>query len=78
MKIYKYKDYDEYVEIQKMANKRKIKNSYVDKNSLLGVIRYIYEDLEISPELILCHGTRRGDEQSYFIEGFDILIFPKL
>ena len=72
MKIYKYKDYDEYVEVQKYANKRKITNSYVDKNSLFGVIRYIHDDLKMSPELVLCHGTRRGDEQKYFIEGFNI------
>ena len=51
MKIYKYKNYEEYIEIQKMANKRKIKNSYVDKNSLLGVIRYLYEDRKISPDI---------------------------
>ena len=72
MKIYEYKDYDEYVEVQKYANKKKLENSYVDFNSLFNVISYVHTDLKISPELILCHGTRKGDEQKYFIQGFNV------
>ena len=40
VKIYEYKDYDEYVEVQKYANKKKLENSYVDFNSLFNVISY--------------------------------------
>ncbi len=68
MKVYKYKNYEEYKESQIEANLRKIKNSYVDPNSLHSMLNYLIEDLKIHPKLILCHGTRRGLEQQYIID----------
>ena len=73
MKLFKYKDYNDYIENQIEANKRKINNSYVDPNSLGSLINYLYEELNIKPNLILCHGTRRGLEQQYFIDYYDAL-----
>jgi hypothetical protein len=73
MKLFKYKDYNDYIENQIEANKRKINNSYVDPNSLGSLINYLYEELNIEPNLILCHGTRRGLEQQYFIDYYDAL-----
>lgn len=66
MKIYKYKDYEEYKKNQIEANKRKINNSYVDKNSIKYIIDYYIKTYSTKPNRILCHGTRRGLEQVYF------------
>ena len=63
MKLYKYKDYDEYVRIQTEANRRKIKGVWVresDLKKLSGLIDV--------PSTILCHGTRNGRELEIFQE----------
>ena len=71
MKVYKYKDYDEYVKAQQEASEKKWSNSFVDPESLEKlVMKYIYEELNIEPKLILCHGTRNGSEQKLFIDYF--------
>ena len=63
MKIYEYKDYDEYVEIQTDANKRKLKrnHSFVSKATITTI-----KQLHGHASNILCHGTRGGKEQKYF------------
>ena len=66
MKLYSHKDYDEYKQSQVEANKRKIDNSYVDKNSIKYLLDYYTETFKKNPEKVLCHGTRRGLEQQYF------------
>lgn len=66
MKLYSHKDYDEYKQSQVEANKRKINNSYVDKNSIKYLLDYYTETFKKNPEKVLCHGTRRGLEQQYF------------
>jgi hypothetical protein len=66
MKIYEYKDYDHYRDSQIEANKKKIKNSYVDKNSIKYLIDYYSNRFGRRANKILCHGTRRGLEQEYF------------
>lgn len=73
MKLYNYDSYEDYVTAQVEGNVRKINNSYVDPMSLSGMIGYLYDTLNINPNLILCHGTRRGLEQQYFIETFSSL-----
>lgn len=73
MKLYEYDSYEDYVAAQVEGNVRKINNSYVDPISLSGMIGHLYNTLNINPNLILCHGTRRGLEQQYFIETFSML-----
>ena len=68
MKLFKYKNYEEYKKIQIEANIKKINNSFVDPNSLYLLFNYLIQDLNINPKLILCHGTRRGLEQQYIID----------
>jgi hypothetical protein len=65
MKIYKYKDYNEYVEAQTITNKKKINWVYVKKET----VKKISEDKKTA-ENIICHGTRNGAEQKYFLELF--------
>lgn len=65
MDLFKYKDYAAYKAAQTAANKRKLKNVYVQER----VIKDICEVLKMSnPDIKfgLCHGTRRGVEQQLF------------
>jgi len=79
MKIYNYTDYNDYVNSQTEANVRKINNSYVDPISLSGLIGHLYIEYSMRPNLIICHGTRRGLEQKCFIDTFSQLgINPKV
>lgn len=66
MKIYQYKNYDDYVNAQTVANTRKIKYVWVQKDTINLIKNYI----PIASK-ILCHGTRNGREQEYFIEEYD-------
>lgn len=79
MELFKYKNYEDYKKNQIAANIRKINNSYVDPNSLLILLNYLTEELNIIPKLILCHGTRRGLEQQYILDYFKLLdLTPKV
>lgn len=61
MKIYAYKNYNDYVSAQVEANVRKIGNVWVQETT----IKKIHS---IKPEatVILCHGTRNGAELKLF------------
>ena len=61
MKIYKYKDYDEYIEWQIRTNKSKAGWVYVKESTIRQIV-------EVAPfaSNIICHGTRAGAEQKYF------------
>jgi hypothetical protein len=65
MKIYKYKDYNDYITEQIIANKKKIKNVWVSD----GTIHKIFTK-HGSAHNILCHGTRNGKEQELFNKYF--------
>lgn len=70
MKVFDYKSYEDYVKAQIDGNKRKINNSYVDPISLDKLVGVLFEKYKLSPSHVLCHGTRRGLEQKYFIDSF--------
>lgn len=63
MKVYKYKDYKEYVNCQKEANIKKGSNVWaVEKN-----IKFLAEYLsQFNPTSGLCHGVRQGVEVDWF------------
>ncbi len=61
MKIHEYDSYDEYVEAQIKANKRKIDWQWVKKENIQIICDYIGQ-----VDSVLCHGTRQGFEQKYF------------
>lgn len=71
MKIYNYNSYEEYVAAQVEGNVRKINNSYVDPISIGMLVEHLYTKYLLKPELVLCHGTRRGLEQEYFKNSFE-------
>ena len=61
MKIYEYKNYDEYVDEQTKANKVKLASVWVQKSTLDQIAQRV-----LYPKAIICHGTRNGSEQNYF------------
>lgn len=61
MKVYDYKNYDEYVSEQTRANKEKISWRYVQQ----GIINQISKH-KGKANFIICHGTRSGAEQKFF------------
>lgn len=65
MKIYKYRDYNHYLESQERTNREKLNWVYVSKK----IIQNIAKD-KGTAENILCHGTRNGTEQQYFKDLF--------
>jgi len=73
MKLYNYNSYEEYVAAQVEGNVRKINNSYVDPISLSGLVGHLYEEYNLKPSTIICHGTRRGLEQQYFLDTYSKL-----
>ena len=61
MKIFEYKNYDDYVVNQTRANKIKLDWVYVRENTIQKVV-----SRKKDAASILCHGTRNGAEQRYF------------
>ena len=73
MKIYKYKNYEEYKSVQIIGYDAKVNtHTWVDTNSVGGLVNYIFKH---NPNVSfgLCHGTRRGIEQQSFIDWFKTL-----
>lgn len=71
--LYEYKDqkgefdYQKYIETQITTNKRKIECVWAQKENIDYISRYLIDNLR-TIEFGLCHGTRRGLEQQWFIE----------
>lgn len=63
MEVYKFKNYEEYIEMQKRVNAEKVGWVYVKKST----IKQISEDSPYAIK-ILCHGTRAAAEQKFFKE----------
>ena len=73
MKLYKFKNYEEYKDVQIQGYSAKVNtHSWVDINSIGGLVDYIFN---YNPEASfgLCHGTRRGMEQQAFIDYFKVV-----
>lgn len=69
MKIYKYKNYNNYVKAQTAANKKKLNKIWVNKN-VVEQISNLHKSQDHDVKNIICHGTRNGKEQEYFLEFF--------
>ena len=61
MKIYKYENYEAYVEAQTKANIQKQKNVWVSEDTM----QKIYDRQPFASN-ILCHGSRNAAEQKFF------------
>tara|TARA_B100001094_G_scaffold216028_1_gene210156 strand:+ start:480 stop:1055 length:576 start_codon:yes stop_codon:yes gene_type:complete len=63
MKLYEYENYEEYVSEQTRANKLKLTNVWVQKNTMDQIKQRVS-----NPKAIICHGTRNAKEQQYLQE----------
>lgn len=61
MEIFKYKNYDDYVEAQTGGNKRKLSWVYVQPQVIQTIAKR-----HGPAKAIICHGTRNGAEQKFF------------
>ena len=74
--LYQYRDstggfdYERYKEIQTAGNVRKIENVFVKEENIKFFAEYISSVLG-TPRFGLCHGTRRGLEQTWFRKYLD-------
>jgi len=65
MKLYEYKDHNDYVNEQTRANVSKLHKVWVSKQTII-----IIKSLVNYAANIMCHGTRNGAEQKYFKEEY--------
>lgn len=67
MKLYKFKNYDDYVEAQKDANVQKLNYVWAEKAEIRRISEYIRQHI---PEASfgICHGSRNGMEVKWFRE----------
>lgn len=73
MKIYEYKDYDEYIKAQKETTDHKYGKLVYVRESVVRGIHLALKDEKI--ESILCHGTRSGEEQKLFKRIFNCYVW---
>ena len=66
VKIHKYKNYDEYKEIQISFNKKKIEHVWADEKTLEKISDFLIENITTSIIKGICHGSRNGFEQNFF------------
>lgn len=62
MKLYKYKNYDEYKNIQTKGNKEKINKVWAKEKN----IKYLCENVIKEVRFGICHGVRNGKEVEWF------------
>ena len=63
--LYNYANYEEYKKIQIETSKAKEAGSWVQRSSIKQLSKYILKSF--NPENGICHGTRRGNEQAWFM-----------
>lgn len=66
VKIYKYKDYEEYKKTQIHHNKNKINYIFSDETTLNRIKEYLFKKISINNINGICHGSRNGFEVHYF------------
>ena len=70
MKLWKYKDYDEYVKVQTEGNVQKLKNVWADQKVFDIIATYKPDAKDI-----ICHGTRNGAELDMFKKAIPSLYY---
>ena len=66
VKIYKYKDYNEYKESQIYYNKKKIDHVWADEETLSIIVKFLKDKISKENIIGICHGSRNGYEQNFF------------
>jgi SAM-dependent methyltransferase len=60
-------DYENYVRCQARANRKKLRRIYIREEVVQHVVDYLHKYGRL-PLFGLCHGTRRGNEQQWFMD----------
>ena len=71
VKIYKYKNYDEYKDTQIYYNKKKIEHVWADEKTLEKIRDFLIENTSTGIIKGICHGSRNGFEQNFFNKNQD-------
>ncbi len=71
VKIYKYKNYDEYKDTQIYYNKKKIEHVWADEKTLEKIRDFLLENTSVGIIKGICHGSRNGFEQNFFNKNKD-------
>jgi len=70
MKLWKYKNYEEYVKVQTNGNASKLTNVWADESCIDYICNLFRNPDGVSikrpAQYIICHGTRNGSEQKWF------------
>ena len=69
MKLYKYKDYDDYISAQCTRSTRQWESAFYDPASIKMMVKYLVDNLE-SVDVGICHGVKHGNEVNAFIDEF--------
>lgn len=69
MRVYRYRDYEHYVEQQTLANVEKLNRCWATRDMTNKFAKY-YQKIRKDPATILCHGSRNGQEVRWFGEEF--------
>lgn len=65
MKLYKFKDYSDYVRTQKKANKKKRRHVWAGEKEIIAIVDYIKSHIP-NASFGICHGVRTGWEVKKF------------
>ena len=80
MKLWKYKSYDEYVRVQVNGNASKLTNVWADESCIDYICNFARNPdgvtIKQPPQHVICHGTRNGSEQKWFIKNFILILVP--
>ena len=71
VRIYKYKNYDEYRDTQIYYNKKKIENIWADEKTLEKIKDFLIKNTSTTIIKGICHGSRNGYEQNFFNKNKD-------
>jgi len=66
VKIYKYKNYEEYKATQIFYNKKKINHIWADEFNLTKIADFLKKNINKKNIKGICHGSRNGFEQNFF------------
>jgi hypothetical protein len=64
--LHEYSSYENYVECQTRNNYRKLNNIWVIEDNIKLLSEYVMAKIT-NPKYGICHGTRRGLEQKWFM-----------
>ena len=75
MKVFEFKDYDHYIEGQRL--KQNFQDLWAKPDVIYQIAEYIKNNIS-NPKFGICHGVRRGEEVEHFLNSFKQLNLPDI